>query len=255
MLVNCLPASIIILEVFAACAAKAKVRMRQPGAKAECIMDRWVEQMMESDRYRERVAKGENVPVEEKPAQVIRQFSDFEISMTVFTFLFASQDATSSACSWLLKYVTDSPEALAKIREEGKRITGDRYGKFGEVTIADLENMAFTRACVKETLRNRPPVIMVPYKVKKDYPITPTYTAKAGSMLIPSTWFALHDKEAYASHGGPDVWCPERWTEGDAEAQVKNWLGFGTGPHYCLGQTYAIMHLMVSCVSKMDELY
>lgn len=234
-----------VLEVFAACAAKSKIRMKQPGAKAECIVDRWVKQMMESEKYRERIARGETVPAEEKPAHVLRAFSDFEISMTVFTFLFASQDATSSACSWLLQFVADRPEVLAQVREEGQKVMKERYGRY-EVTMDDLEAMPFTRACVKETLRYRPPVIMVPYLVKKDYPVTPTYTAKKGSMIIPSTWLSLHDNEAYGSHGGADVWAPERWTEGDAEEQGKNWLVFGTGPHYCLGQVYAVHNLMVS---------
>lgn len=127
-----------ILESFANCAAKAKVRMRQKGAEPECIMDRWVAQMFESERYRERIAKGENVPQEEKPAQLLRMFTDFEISMTVFTFLFASQDATSSACSWLLQLTTDRPEVLAKIREEGARIRPDPSA---EVKFDDLEQM------------------------------------------------------------------------------------------------------------------
>lgn len=127
-----------VLEAFANCAAKAKVRMRQKGAEPECIMDRWVSQMFESERYRERVAKGETVPQEEKPAMLLRMFSDLEISMTVFTFLFASQDATSSACSWLLQLMADRPEMLAKVREEGAQIRPDPKA---EVKLEDLEKM------------------------------------------------------------------------------------------------------------------
>jgi C-22 sterol desaturase len=235
-----------VLETFASCAAKARIRMKQPGAKAECIMDRWIVEMMESERYRERIASGETVPAEEKPQHVLREFTDFEISMTIFTFLFASQDATSSAASWLLQLTADRPEVLKKVRDEGKAIMGDRYGKYGGITIEDVDKMVYTRATVKETLRYRPPVIMVPYMVKKDYPVTPTYTAPKGSMLIPSTWLSLHDPEAYPTHGGADEFAPERWTEADAEDKGKNWLVFGTGPHYCLGQTYAVMNLMVS---------
>ncbi|OQO02175.1 hypothetical protein B0A48_11727 [Cryoendolithus antarcticus] len=234
-----------VLEAFASCAAKAKIRMKSSGAKAECILDRWILQMMESEQYRKRIERGESVPSEEKPAQVLRGFTDFEISMTLFTFLFASQDATSSACSWLLQLLADRPDALEKVRAEGKQIMGDRYGKYGAVQIDDLDNMAYTRAVVKETLRYRPPVTMVPYKVKKPFPITPEYTAPKGSMIIPSLWRSLHDNEAYGSHGGADEWAPERWIEGDAEEQGKNWLVFGTGPHYCLGQTYAVMNLML----------
>jgi len=146
----------------------------------------------------------------------------------------------------MLQLMADRPDVLQKVREEGRSVMGDRYGKYGGVSLDDLEKMNYTRGTVKETLRYRPPVIMVPYLVKKDYPITPEYTAPKGSMLIPSTWRALHDSEAYGSHGGPDEFAPERWTEGDAEDQGKNWLVFGTGPHYCLGQTYATLNLMVS---------
>ena len=127
-----------VLEAFANCAAKAKVRMRQKGAEPECIMDRWVGQMFESERYRDRVAKGEKVPDDGKPAMLLRMFTDFEISMTVFTFLFASQDATSSACSWLLQLMADRPEMLAKVREEAARIRPDLRQ---EVTLEDLEKM------------------------------------------------------------------------------------------------------------------
>ncbi|WPG97610.1 sterol C-22 desaturase [Acrodontium crateriforme] len=229
-----------VIEAFANCAAKAKIRMRQKGAEPECIMDRWIMQMIQSEKYRERLARGETVAQEEKPSMILRNFSDLEISMTVFTFLFASQDATSSACSWLLQLIADRPEMLQKVREEGARIRPDPSR---EVTLDDLEQMTYTRACVKETLRYRPPVIMVPYLVKKDFPIPDTnYTAKKGSMIIPSTWLSLHDPEAYAN---PDEFDPERWISGNAEEQGKNWLVFGTGPHYCLGQNYAILNLML----------
>ncbi|KAK1811091.1 RNA polymerase C-22 sterol desaturase [Friedmanniomyces endolithicus] len=228
-----------VIEAFANCAAKARVRMRKPGAEPECILDRWLAHMLQSDRHRERVAKGEQVPQDETPAMLLRNFSDFEISMTIFTFLFASQDATSSACSWMLQLLADRPEMLQKVREEAASIRPDPTH---EVTLDMLENMPWTRACVKEVLRYRPPVIMVPYLVKKDFHISESnYTAKKGSMIIPSTWLSLHDPEAYPS---PDVYDPERWISGTAEEQGKNWLVFGTGPHYCLGQTYAVLNLM-----------
>jgi len=82
---------------------------------------------------------------------------------------------------------------------------------------------------------------MVPYLVKKDFPIPETgYTAAKGSMIVPSTWLSLHDPEAYPD---PDTFDPDRWVTGNAEDQGKNWLVFGTGPHYCIGQNYAIFNL------------
>lgn len=231
-------ASDMVLDEFAKCAAKCKVRMAA-GGEITCIMDAWVKSIQDSAKYRERIAKGETVPESEKPSMLLRDFSDFEISMTIFTFLFASQDATSSASTWLFQIMADRPEILEKVRAENLAMRkGDKDMR---LSIDLLDSMPWTRAVVKETLRYRPPVIMVPYLAKKDFPITENYTVKKGSMVIPSVWPATHDPEAYPN---PDSFEPERWITGDADLQVKNWLVFGTGPHYCLGQQYAQLNLM-----------
>jgi C-22 sterol desaturase len=236
------------LEEFAKCAAKAKVRMAA-GGDITCIMDAWIKNMQDSAKYNEKVAKGIPVEDSEKPAISLRDFSDFEIAQTVFTFLFASQDATSSASTWLFQIMADRPDLLDKVREENLRLrNGDKNVPF---SMDLLESMTYTRAIVKETLRYRPPVIMVPYLVKKDFPVTEGYTVKKGSMIIPSVWPATHDPEAYPN---PDTFDPDRWITGDAEKQVKNWLVFGTGPHYCLGQTYAQLNLMAMIGKASMEL-
>ena len=228
----------MVLEEFAKCAAKSKARMAV-GGEITCIMDAWVKSMIDSAKYNQKIAKGIPVDPSEKPTTVVRDFTDYEISQTVFTFLFASQDATSSACTWLFQLMADRPEILDKVRAENLAArNGDKHVRF---SMDLLENLPYTRAVVKETLRYRPPVIFVPYLVKKPFPVTPTYTAPKGSMIIPSCWPALHDAEAYPN---PHTYDPDRWITGDAEAQTKNWLVFGTGPHYCLGQTYAQLNLI-----------
>ncbi|KAJ5586903.1 Cytochrome 61 [Penicillium hispanicum] len=228
----------MVMDEFAKCSAKSRARMAA-GGEVSCIMDAWVKAQQDSAKYREKVAKGIAVDSSEKPPQVLRDFSDFEIAQTVFTFLFASQDATSAASTWLFQLMADRPEVLDKVREENLAVrNGDRTVP---ISMELLENLTYTRAVVKETLRYRPPVIMVPYLVKKDFPITDKVTVSKGSMIIPSVWPATHDEEAYPN---ADSFDPERWITGDAEQQSKNWLVFGTGPHYCLGQTYAQLALM-----------
>ncbi len=226
-----------VLEEFATCAAKSKARMAA-GGQINCIMDAWVRSMQDSEKYRQQLAQAGSAPIE-KPALLLRDFSDFEIAMTMFTFLFASQDATSSASTWLFQLMADRPELLDRVREENLAVrNGDRNAR---LSIDTLEKMHYTRAVIKETLRYRPPVIMVPYVVKKDFPLTDSYTVPKGSMVIPSVWPALHDPDAYPD---PESFDPDRWITGDAEKASKNWLVFGTGPHYCLGQTYAQSNLM-----------
>ena len=120
----------MVLDEFAKCAAKSKARMAA-GGSVTCIMDAWIQQQQESAKYRAKLAKGIEVPESEKPAMILRDFTDWEVSMTIFTFLFASQDATSSACTWLFQLLADRPEWLAKVREENLRLrNGDRHKRF-----------------------------------------------------------------------------------------------------------------------------
>ncbi|KAI9780181.1 MAG: RNA polymerase C-22 sterol desaturase [Candelina submexicana] len=229
----------MVLDEFSKCAAKSRARMRA-GGDVTCIMDGWIKSMIESKQYLDKIAKGVEVDQAEKPATVLREFTDSEVSQTIFTFLFASQDATSSASTWLYQLMADRPDISEKVREENLALRdGDRNTR---ATIDMLERMTYTRAVVKETLRYRPPVIMVPYVAKKDFPITDTYTLPKGSMIVPSCYPALHDPEVYPD---PDTFNPDRWITGDAEKASKNWLVFGTGPHYCIGQHYAQLNLML----------
>jgi C-22 sterol desaturase len=234
----------MIMDEFAKCSAKAKVRMAA-GGSVTCIMDAWIKGILDSKKWREATEKGLSTEGMEKPQPMLREFTDFEISQTIFTFLFASQDATSSACTNLFQVMANRPEVLDKVREENYRSrNGDIHAS---VSLDQLEAMTYTRAVIRELLRWRPPVIMVPYKVKKAFPITPTYTVPKGAMVIPSVYPALRDPEIYEN---PDEFDPERYYSGDAEEKgAKNFLVFGTGPHYCLGQHYAQLNLVL-CLGK-----
>ncbi|KAH7319596.1 cytochrome P450 [Stachybotrys elegans] len=215
---------------FAKCAAACKINMAT-GAEPTCIVDQWVLHMMESKRYHERVAAGE-VDVE-KPSNLIREFSNEEIGQTLFTFLFASQDASSSATTWMFQVLAQRPEVLDRLREENLSVrNGDKSRPF---ELSMYSSLTYTNAVVKELLRYRPPVIFVPYIANKPFPITPDYTVPKGAMVIPSCYPALHDPEAYPN---PDTFDPERWITGDAESKTKNWLVFGSGAHDCLARKY-----------------
>ncbi|GME80818.1 unnamed protein product [[Candida] boidinii] len=133
--------------------------------------------------------------------------------------------------------MADRPDIMSKIREEQLAI---RNGDANAPLTGDLiDQMKYTTMFVKETLRYRPPVIMVPYVAKKSYPVSENYTVPKGAMIIPTLYPALHDPEVYEN---PDELIPERWEEGSkASLAKKNWLVFGSGPHVCLGQTYVMM--------------
>ncbi|KAH8587134.1 cytochrome P450 [Bisporella sp. PMI_857] len=229
------------LKEFARCAAASKANMAA-GGEPTCIIDRWILNMMESSSYLDKLAAGE-IGVE-KPAVLVRQFTDFEIGQVMFTFLFASQDASSSATTWLFQITAQRPEVLERIRQENIQA---RNGNLkAPLTLEILESMTYTNAVVKEVLRYRPPVIFVPYEAKKPFPITSSYTVPKGAMVVPSCWPALHDPEVYPR---PDEFDPDRWISGDAADKSRNWLVFGAGPHNCIAQQY-VQLTMTAMIGK-----
>jgi C-22 sterol desaturase len=167
----------MVLEEFSKCAAKSRVRMAA-GGEITCIMDGWVKSQLDSATYRKRQESGLSMEGIEKPSPLLREFTDYEISQTVFTFLFASQDATSSAATWFFQIMAQRPDVLDKIREENLRVRGGDRSK--RATMDLMEECVYTKGAVKELLRYRPPVLMVPYLAKKPFPITDTYTVPKG---------------------------------------------------------------------------
>lgn len=92
----------------------------------------------------------------------------------------------SSSITYGFQLLADYPDVLAKVREEQTRV---RAGDFeSPISLAMVEQMTYTNAVVKEILRYRPPVIMVPYLAKKDFKIDDNYTVPKGTMIIPSFW-------------------------------------------------------------------
>jgi len=73
-------------------------------------------------------------------------------------------------------------------------------------------------------------------------PIADDYTVPANSMIIPSFYNSLHDPEVFPDH---DSVLPERWLDpnSSANANPKNYLVFGSGPHKCVGIDYAMMNI------------
>jgi sterol 22-desaturase len=102
--------------------------------------------------------------------------------MIVFTFLFVSQDTSSGACARLLQLTADRPEILDMVRVETLRLHGGDQDK--PLRLAMVDDMISTRSIIKETLRHRTPVIMVPFVAKKDYPSAKSYTIPKGKLFL-----------------------------------------------------------------------
>ncbi|OCH93200.1 cytochrome P450 sterol C22-desaturase [Obba rivulosa] len=202
-------------------AASSKQEMAT-GAEPVCMLDHWVVAL------RDPAHKGR------------RDFSDREMAMVLFSFLFASQDAMSSGLIYGFQHLADHPDFLLKVRAEQEKVRGGDCDK--PVTLEMMDDMPYLRAFVKESLRVMPPVTMVPFRATKAFPITDDYTVPARSLVIPSYYNSLHDPEVYPD---PDALIPDRWLDPNSSANTnpRYYLGFGSGAHRCIGMEYAMMNI------------
>lgn len=121
-------------------ACKSKEAMAN-GGEPECMLEAWVKNLADP-AYKGR-----------------RDFSDNEMAMVLFSFLFASQDAMSSGLIYGFQHLADHPEILAKVRAEQAEVRQGNYDK--PITLDMLDEMPYLKAFVKESLRVKPPVVMV----------------------------------------------------------------------------------------------
>jgi sterol 22-desaturase len=121
-------------------AHKSKIAMAN-GMVPQCMLDEWVT-LLNAPAYKGR-----------------RDFSDNEMAMVLFSFLFASQDAMSSGLIYGFQHLVDHPDVLAKVREEQERVRQGDYEK--PMTLEMLDDMPYLQAVVRESLRVQPPVLMV----------------------------------------------------------------------------------------------
>ncbi|WVQ81465.1 hypothetical protein IAT38_003589 [Cryptococcus sp. DSM 104549] len=232
---NAIQARKVVMKALTAASAQSKVRMADLDAEPACLLDEWTRAMVLARKAQD---DGEETKL------LSREYSDHEIAMVILSFLFASQDAMSSAIVYSFQLTADHPEVLAKIREEQYRVRGNDLER--PLSLEMVDDMVYTRAVVKEVLRYRPPVIMVPYMTTKAFPVSPEYTVPKNSMIIPAFWNSLHDETCYPN---PDQFLPERWlpnadgSEPLADSKPQNYLVWGSGPHKCIGGQYASMHL------------
>jgi C-22 sterol desaturase len=121
-------------------ASRSKASMAA-GNEPECMLDAWVRELSDPS-YKGR-----------------KDFDDREMAMVLFSFLFASQDALSSAVIYGFQHLADHPDILAKVREEQEQIRAGNVER--PLSLEMVDNMPYLRAFVKESLRVKPPVTMV----------------------------------------------------------------------------------------------
>lgn len=207
------------------CVSESRRRM-QAGEQPTCLVDFWMQD--------------EVAAAKEKESAAIPQSSDLEIGGYLFDFLFAAQDASTSSLLWAVTLLESHPAVLERVRAEVASVWNPMSEEF--VTAEQLRSMKYTDTVAREVIRFRPPATMVPHIAGRDFELTEWYTVPKGTIVFPSAF-----ESSFQGFTEPDRFDPDRFSDERAEDQLyrRNYLAFGAGPHQCVGQRYAVNHLVL----------
>ncbi|KAL1562586.1 sterol 22-desaturase [Salvia divinorum] len=213
-----------LIETLSSCAASSERRMETKEEEPSCLIDFWMQENL-------RLAADKEKKYE---------CSHREIGGHLFDFLFAAQDASTSSLLWAVALLDSHPRVLARVREEVSQHWSPESGNL--ISGDQLREMKFTEAVAREVVRIRAPATMVPHIAGVDFPLTENYTVPKGTIVFPSVF-----DSSFQGFTEPDKFDPDRFMELRQEDRVykKNYLAFGSGAHQCVGQRYAINHLML----------
>ncbi|VVA26720.1 PREDICTED: abscisic acid 8'-hydroxylase [Prunus dulcis] len=161
-----------------------------------------------------------------------------QISDNTIGILFAAQDTTASALTWILKYLHDNPKILEAVKAEQKAIYEANDGCKKPLTWAQIRNMPLTYRVLLESLRMasiisftfREAVVDVEYK---------GYLIPKGWKVMPLFRNIHHNPEFFSD---PQNFDPSRFEVGP---KPNTFMPFGKGVHACPGNELAKLEMLI----------
>ncbi|KAL6431239.1 hypothetical protein ACFW04_007137 [Cataglyphis niger] len=156
--------------------------------------------------------------------------------------LTAGIDTTGNSAGGLLYYIASNPEKQEKLREEVLSVLPD---KTSLITYDILQQLRYTKACVKESLRLFPAAIGNLRTMPTDICIG-GYKIPAGMNVLACHALIAMEPTQFPR---PQEYIPERWLRGNTEfpsaqkAHPFAYMPFGFGPRTCAGRRFADMEL------------
>jgi cytochrome P450 len=159
--------------------------------------------------------------------------TDRQLRDEVMTLFLAGHETTANALAWTWFLLAQNRKAETRMVDEIGVMLGDRLPE-----AADLANLPYTEAVVKESLRMFPPAYAFSRRVLSDAEIG-GFHVPARSAVIMSQWVIHRDPRWFDE---PEQFRPERWLPGgDKERPQYAYFPFGGGPRGCIGSAFAML--------------
>ena len=159
----------------------------------------------------------------------------------------AGTDTTMVTMTWVIAALLNNKHVLAKVKEEL-----DTYvGKERQVQDADVNNLVYLQAVVKETMRLYPPIPLLAARQFSEDITIDGYEVPEGAWLMVNTWKIQRDPQVW----GDDSleFKPERFLttnkDMDIRGQHVELFPFGIGRRVCPGISFSMQTLHLTLAS------
>ncbi|MBA0723124.1 hypothetical protein Golax_003733 [Gossypium laxum] len=169
------------------------------------------------------------------------KLNEEDIEAVLWEMIFRGTDTTALLTEWIVAELVLNPEIQSKLHQELVVAVGDK-----SVTDADVANLPYLQAVVKETLRLHPPGPLLSWAR-----ISTSDVQLSNGMVVPSDttamvnmWAITHDPNVWED---PLVFRPERFVKylGGAEVDVRGGdlrlAPFGAGRRVCPGKNLGLV--------------
>lgn len=172
-------------------------------------------------------------------ADALRRLSTQEVEDNCMALFLAGHDTSATAITWWMGLMATHPAAAARARQEVFAALGPTPCDVA-MTPAHLMRMPWLEATLKEAMRLRPP-ITAPFMRKAQQDVAMHgVVIRAGEVVSMPIWQMHHDPRWFPE---PEAFRPERFMPGAPEIPRGAWMPFGTGPHVCIGQHFAMVEM------------
>jgi cytochrome P450 len=170
-----------------------------------------------------------------KDPQTGEQMTEAEVRDNVITFIFGGQETTSSALTWAIYLLSQTPEWRERVAEEADDVIGSRAQNAPGALVK-------SRAVVEEALRLYPPIIGITRTALRRTELA-GHTIDRGTMVVIAPYVVHRHRLLWRD---PDVFDPTRFLPGRSKMIERySFLPFGVGPRMCIGAALAVQEATV----------
>ncbi len=164
------------------------------------------------------------------------QLTDAQLQAHLRILIYAGFDTTSSTLAWIVVELLRQPKLMQRLLDE-IHADGDPNA---HITLEETRKTPFLDAVIKETLRLHPQTPFAMRGVRESF--------EFGGYTIPAGWhvalFPVVTHRMADYFRDPETFDPDRFLLRDEDkAHPYAWIGFGGGPHSCMGEGVAKLEM------------